>query len=165
MHVSTYTILLNQGNTRTIKCSTCCVFWVFSWQRYISLSVIKSVCYNICFFMIKPPHQEHKLRSLFEAAGSIVGTLLAASGDVAFNHYTKRFPCMRVTSVIVDLGFNTLPDTVDYIIICIMIRCTGYHLKYIINKMCVIYHSVNIEETTPCLNIINMISAIYYRSS
>ena len=82
--------------------------------------------------MIKPPHQEHKLRSLFEAAGSIVGTLLAASGDVAFNHYTKRFPSMRVTSVIVNLGFNTLPDTVDYIIICIMIRSAGYHLKYII---------------------------------
>ena len=64
-------------------------------------------------------------------------------------------------SVIVYLGFNTLPDTVDYIIICIMIRCTGYHLKYIINKIWVIYHSVNVEETTPCLNIINMIGAIY----
>ena len=67
-------------------------FLGFSWQRYISLSVIKSVCYNICFFMIKPPHQEHKLRSLFEAAGSIVGTLLAASGDLLLTIIQNVFP-------------------------------------------------------------------------
>ena len=68
-------------------------------------------------------------------------------------------------SVVVNLGVNTLPDTVDYVIVCIMIRCTGYHLKYIINKICVIYHSVKTvhEETTPCLNVINMTGDIYYK--
>ena len=42
--------------------------------------------------MIKPPHQEHKLRSLFEAAGSIVGRLLAASGDLLLTIIQNLFP-------------------------------------------------------------------------